>query len=62
MALSGCRVWTPLYDSMEILGADLVRVRLRRALEELGGMSGKEMKRLEKSYEDCSPGTFPRQP
>ena len=56
VALSGSRVWTPLYDSMEILGADMVRVRLRRALEELGGVSGKETKRLEKRYENLFSG------
>lgn len=51
-ALSGSRVWTPLFQSMEVLGPDLVRVRLRRALEALGGVSGKAMKRLEKQYEE----------
>ncbi len=50
VAMSGSRVWTPLFDSMEVLGPDLSRMRLRRAIEALGGISGKEMKRLEKDY------------
>jgi glutamyl-tRNA synthetase len=50
VALSGRLAWTPLFDSMEILGADLVRVRLRRAIEALGGLSGKQRKELEARY------------
>jgi len=50
VALSGSRVWTPLYESMEVLGSDMVRMRLRRALGVLGGVSGKKMKKLEKEY------------
>jgi glutamyl-tRNA synthetase len=50
VALSGNPVWTPLYDSMEILGSDLVRMRLRAAIEALGGLSGKKQKELEKAY------------
>jgi glutamyl-tRNA synthetase len=52
VALSGRAVWTPLFDSMEILGSDLVRMRLRRAIEALGGISGKRLKGLEKEYRD----------
>ena len=52
MALSGAPVWTPLFDSMSILGSDLVRVRLRRAVEALGGVKGKKRKQLEKRYAD----------
>lgn len=50
VALSGKPVWTPLFDSMEILGSDMVRMRLRRAIEVLGGISGKKRKELEKQY------------
>jgi len=50
VALSGRKAWTPLYDSMEILGSDMVRVRLRRAVDLLGGISGKKMKKLEQQY------------
>lgn len=50
VALSGGRVWTPLYDSMAILGSDMTRVRLRRAIEALGGISEKRLKKLEKEF------------
>jgi glutamyl-tRNA synthetase len=50
VALSGSPVWTPLFDSMEILGSDMVRVRLRRAVEALGGGSAKKQKKIEKEY------------
>lgn len=50
-ALSGRRVWTPLFDSMEILGSDMVRTRLRHAIDVLGGISGKRLKKLEKEYQ-----------
>jgi glutamyl-tRNA synthetase len=50
VALSGRPVWTPLFDSMEILGSDMVRQRLRRAIEVLGGISGKRRKELIKQY------------
>jgi glutamyl-tRNA synthetase len=50
VALSGRTVWTPLFDSMEILGSDLVRMRIRRAIEVLGGISAKRQKELDKEY------------
>ncbi len=36
MAVSGSKASTPLYDSMALLGTDMVRMRLRRAIEALG--------------------------
>ncbi|MBD3236115.1 MAG: glutamate--tRNA ligase [Candidatus Eisenbacteria bacterium] len=48
--LSGRTAWTPLFHSMEILGPDLVRMRLRRAIEALGGLSAKRRKQLERRY------------
>ncbi len=50
VALSGRRVWTPIFDSMEILGSDLVRMRLRRAIAVLGGISSKRLKQVDKQY------------
>ena len=35
---------------MVFLGADITRVRLRDALEALGGVSKKQAKRLEREY------------
>jgi len=49
VAISGRGVSLPLFDSLVFLGADLSRARLRDALEALN-VSGKERKRLDKSY------------
>jgi glutamyl-tRNA synthetase len=52
--ISGQSVSLPLFDAMEILGQDLVRIRLRKALELLStegaGLSKKGLKTLEKEY------------
>lgn len=52
--ISGRSVSLPLFDAMEILGQDLVRIRLRKALELLStegaGLSKKGLKTLEKEY------------
>lgn len=50
VVLSGRTAWTPLFDSMAILGPDLTRMRLRRGIQALGGLSGKQLKKLEKEY------------
>jgi glutamyl-tRNA synthetase len=50
VAISGQPVSLPLYDSMAILGADLTRMRLRNALDVLGGVSNKQAKSLEKEF------------
>ena len=49
VALSGREIALPLFDSMVFLGSDITAVRLRDALAVLG-VSGKQRKRLEKSY------------
>ncbi len=51
IAVAGAEAAPPLFQSMELLGPDLVRIRLRRALEALGGISGKKQKILESRYE-----------
>jgi len=51
IAITGSEASTPLFQSMEILGSDLVRMRLRRALEALGGISSKKLKEMEKLFE-----------
>lgn len=45
----------PLYDSVDILGKDLTRARLLKAIEFLGGISNKKMAALIKHWEakDC---------
>jgi len=50
VAISGKAVSTPLFDTMEILGRDISRMRMRQAIEELGGISKKKLKKLEKRY------------
>jgi glutamyl-tRNA synthetase len=51
VALTGDIVGPPLFQSMEVFGPDLVRMRLRRAIEALGGISGKKQKGIEQLYE-----------
>ena len=41
---------TPLFETLEILGPDLCRTRLREALEALGGLSKKQAEQLERDY------------
>ncbi|RKZ10640.1 glutamate--tRNA ligase, partial [Candidatus Fermentibacteria bacterium] len=50
IAISGKAVSTPLFDTMEILGSDISRTRIRYAIEELGDISKKKLKLLEKKY------------
>ena len=50
IAISGKPVSPPLFASMEILGPDMVRSRIRHALNVLGGVSKKQTKKLEKEY------------
>ena len=50
VAITGAKASTPLFQSMEVLGLDMVRMRLRRAIESLGGLSAKRLKALEKEY------------
>jgi glutamyl-tRNA synthetase len=44
VAITGSPTSLPLFDSMELLGRDLCRERLRVALDALGGVSAKEQK------------------
>jgi glutamyl-tRNA synthetase len=44
VAITGSATSVPLYDAIEILGRDIVRERLRVALEALGGVSSSELK------------------
>jgi len=55
VAITGAAVALPLFESMEILGKDMVLRRLQYALEALAGagfaLKGKELKQLEAEYE-----------
>jgi glutamyl-tRNA synthetase len=50
VAVTGRAVALPLFQSMELLGSDIVRMRIRDAIEVLGGVSKKHAKQLEKDY------------
>ena len=50
VAITGSKASTPLFDSMALLGRDLVRTRLRHAIDLLGGLSTKKTKALDKEY------------
>jgi glutamyl-tRNA synthetase len=51
IAISGSSASFSVVDSMELLGPDMSRARLREAINILGGVSKKAMKRLEKEYQ-----------
>lgn len=50
VAMAGTPNSWSVMESMEILGPDMTRARLRHAIEVLGGVSKKESKRLEKEF------------
>ncbi len=50
VAVTALEAAPPLFQSMEILGSDLVRMRLRRAIEAMGGISGKKLKTIEQEF------------
>ena len=51
IAIAGTSASFSVVDSMEMLGPDMSRSRLRHAISILGGVSKKAMKRLEKEYQ-----------
>jgi glutamyl-tRNA synthetase len=59
MALSGSKASTPLYDSMELLGTDMVRMRLRRAIEALGPVTQAMQSEMERKHFDLFSGESP---
>lgn len=56
IAVSGSAASISVFDAMELLGPDMTRARLRHAIEVLGGVSKKAMKRLEKAYREIGEG------
>jgi glutamyl-tRNA synthetase len=51
IAIAGTAVSTSVIDSMAVLGLDLSRARVRHGLATLGGVSNKQLKNLEKEYQ-----------
>jgi len=52
IAIAGTSVSVSVIDSMAILGLDLTRARLRHGIAVLGGISNKQLKVLEKDYQN----------
>ena len=52
LAVCGSTASFSLFDAMVLLGPDMTRARIRHAIEVLGGVSKKAMKRLEKAYRE----------
>lgn len=62
VAITGSASAPPLFDSMVILGPDLVRARLRHGLMTIGLPSKKQLKQLEKDYRQLSGLSRPSSP
>jgi len=56
VAIAGSSASFSVVDSMEMLGPDMSRARIRHAIEVLGGVSKKAGKRLEKEYQNLGAG------
>ena len=54
VAIAGTPASFSVVDSMEIIGADISRARLRHAIEALGGVSKKQAKKLEKRWQELT--------
>lgn len=54
VAIAGSSSSFSVVDSMEMLGPDMSRARLRHAIEVMGGVSKKALKRLEKEYQQLA--------
>ena len=52
IAIAGSSASISVMDSMNLLGADMSRARLRSAIELLGGIGKKKLKKLEKGYQE----------
>lgn len=56
VAVAGTTSSFSVVDSMAIIGSDLSRARLRQAIDVLGGVSKKQMKKLEKNWQRIEQG------
>jgi glutamyl-tRNA synthetase len=54
VAIAGSSASFSVVDSMDLLGPDMSRARIRHAIEVLGGVSKKATKRLEKEYQQLA--------
>jgi len=51
IAIAGSSASISVMDSMHLLGADMSRARLRHAIDLLGGIGKKKLKKMEKAYQ-----------
>jgi glutamyl-tRNA synthetase len=51
IAIAGSSASISVIDSMNLLGADMSRARLRHAINLLGGVGKKKLKKMEKTYQ-----------
>jgi len=54
IAIAGSSASISVMDSMNLLGADMSRARLRHAIGVLGGIGKKKLKKMEKAYQQLS--------
>jgi glutamyl-tRNA synthetase len=54
VAVAGSTASISVMDSMSLLGADMSRARLRHAIELMGGVGKKKLKKMEKAYQAIS--------
>ena len=54
IAIAGSSASISVMDSMNLLGADMSRARLRHAIDVLGGIGKKRLKKMEKAYQQLS--------
>jgi len=56
IAIAGTAVSISVIDSIAVLGLDITRARLRHAINVLGGISNKQLKKMEKEFADLDAG------
>ena len=54
IAIAGSNSSISVMDSMALLGADMSRARLRYAIDLLGGIGKKKLKKMEKAYQQLT--------
>ena len=52
IAIAGSTSSFSVMDAMVLLGSDMSRARIRHAIDVLGGVSKKQLKKLEKEYQN----------
>ncbi len=54
IAVAGSSASISVMDSVNLLGADMSRARLRHAINLLGGIGKKKLKKMEKAYQQLN--------